>query len=170
MRLGFSTEFMRKIFLSFLKIVLLLFLFISIGALLPRELKMPFPRQWGQLEGIFNRDLTGLWFSSWQGEGDCRIHSAKLAFKLPGSKIILGEITPPSRKPYPHLWVEMQQGIIDSTCPPSQPACQNRRVYAIVNPETLAVESQNQLNDTEKKQVEWGIKYLAGLKSVSRSK
>jgi len=159
---------MRKILFTTFKIVLALFLFISIGALLPRELKMPFPRQWGQLEGIFNRDLTGLWFSSWQGEGDCRIHSAKLAFKLPGSKIMFGVITPPNKKPYPHLWVEMQQGIIDSLCPPSQPACQNRRVFAVVNPVTLTVESQNPLSNEEKKLIEWGIEYLGGLKSVSR--
>ena len=161
---------MKKIVVSILKAILLFFLFVAIGGLLPREVKTPFPKLWGMLEGTFNRDMTGWWFSSWQGEGSCRIHSANLAFKLPGSKIILGEITPPDQKPYPHLWVEMQQGIVDSTCPPSQPACQNRRVYAIVNPETLSVESQNQLSDTERKQVEWGIKYLTGLKSVSRSK
>ena len=159
---------MRKILFTTFKIVLALFLFISIGALMPRELKMPFPRQWGQLEGIFNRDLTGLWFSSWQGEGDCRIHSAKLAFKLPGSKIMFGVINPPNKKPYPHLWVEMQQGIIDSLCPPSQPACQNRRVFAVVNPVTLTVESQNPLSNEEKKLIEWGIEYLGGLKSLSR--
>jgi len=161
---------MKKTVFIILKAFLLLFLFVAIGGLLPREVKTPFPKIWGQLEGIFNRDMTGWWFSSWQGEGECRIHSAKIAFKLPGSKIMLGEIMPPGRKPYPHLWVELRQGIIDSTCPPSQHVCQNRRVYAIVNSETLSVESQNQLNNTEKKQVEWGIKYLTGLKSVSRSK
>lgn len=159
---------MRRTAFNILKILLGLYLVIAIGALLPRELKMPFPRQWGQLEGIFNRDLTGLWFSSWQGEGDCRIHSAKLAFKLPGSKIMFGVITPPDKKPYPHLWVEMQQGIIDSLCPPSQPACQNRRVFAVVNPVTLTVESQNPLSNEEKKLIDWGIEYLGGLKSVSR--
>jgi len=159
---------MRKTLFTTFKIVLALFLFISIGALLPRELKMPFPRQWGQLEGIFNRDLTGLWFSSWQGEGDCRIHSAKLAFKLPGSKILFGEVSPPDRAPYPHLWVEMQQGIIDSVCPPSNPACRNRRAFAVVNPTTLALESQNSLNEKEKEQIAWGLEYLKGLKSVSR--
>jgi hypothetical protein len=159
---------MRKILFITFKIVLALFLFISIGAVLPRELKMPFPRQWGQLEGFFNRDLTGLWFSSWQGEGDCRIHSAKLAFKLPGSKIMFGVITPPNKNPYPHLWVAMQQGIIDSVCPPSQPACQNRRVFAVVNPATLTVESQTPLCNEEKKLIDWGLEYLKGLKSVSR--
>jgi len=159
---------MRKTLFTTLKIVLVLYLFIAIGALLPREIKTPFPRQWGQLEGFFNRDLTGLWFSSWQGEGGCRIHSAKLAFKLPGSKIIFGEVSPPDRAAYPHLWVEMGQGIIDSVCPPSNPACRNRRAFAVVNPANLSIESRNPRNETEKKQIAWGLEYLRGLKSVSR--
>ena len=80
------------------------FIFISAGALLPREIKGPFPYAWGYLEGRFNRDLTGWWFSSYQGEGNCRIKNGREAFLCPGGRIIFGTVYPTNEKPYPHQW------------------------------------------------------------------
>jgi len=157
-----------KKYIRFLTITLLLLsLFVIIGGILPRVAKAPCPRLWGKLEAAFNRDMTGWWFSSWQGEGRCRIDNSREAFKLPGSKILFGVLSPPEQKPYPHLWVIQGQIEIDLVCPISDRACQNRRVFAVVDPVTLAMKYQGQPNSMEKKQAEWGVRYLAGLKAVS---
>ncbi|MRR55411.1 MAG: hypothetical protein EG822_13035 [Deltaproteobacteria bacterium] len=157
-----------KKYIRFLTITLLMLsLFVIIGGILPRVAKAPCPRLWGKLEGSFNRDLTGWWFSSWQGEGRCRLENSKVAFKLPGSKILFGVLSPQGREPYPHLWVERGSEVIDLVCPTTDLACQNRRVFAVVDPVALSLEYHGQLNDKEKKQAEWGLQYLAGLKDVT---
>lgn len=157
---------MKRNFIRVFELSLILFFFVTIGGLLPREIKTPFPRQWGWVEGKFNRDMTGWWFSTWQGEGSCRLDNSIEAFKLPGSKIMLGLIYPPDTEPYPHLWVTKGSSVIDLSCSPEKPACRKRRVFAVVDSQTLKIEQQNSMNDKESKQTKWGVEYLKGLKSV----
>jgi len=152
----------KKVFTFFL----MLFLFVSAGMLLPREIKGPIPRAWGYLEGKFNRDLTGWWFSSYQGEGNCRIVNGRAAFSCPGSKIIFGTVTPPDAKPYPHLWAVDSVGqILDSVCPATNPSCRQRRIFAVIDTKTMNILSQSPASDIERKQIDWGVKYLVGLKT-----
>ncbi|MRR37385.1 hypothetical protein EG829_22565, partial [bacterium] len=83
-----------------------LFLSVVVGILAPLELKEVSPQSWGWLEGKLGWDMTGFWFSPFGGNGNCRIVNSKVAFSRPGSWIIFGELSPPGRRPEPHLWVE----------------------------------------------------------------
>ncbi len=83
-----------------------MFLFVSIGILAPLELKEVSPRAWGWIEGRAGWDMTGFMFSPYGGNGECRIVNSLEAFSRPNTRIIFGEIVPPDREPYPHLWVQ----------------------------------------------------------------
>jgi hypothetical protein len=157
---------MIKRVLFFIKYSFILFLFVSAGALLPREIKGPFPYAWGYLEGSFNRDMTGWWFSSYQGEGNCRIVNGREAFSHPGARIIFGLVYPPNEKPYPHLWALNDNGkVLDDVCPLDNPSCKQRRVLAVIDAKSLKVLSRTPASEMERKQIAWGVKYLDGLKS-----
>lgn len=142
------------------------FLFIVVGMLLPLEMKEVSPKAWGWLEGILGWDMTGFWFSPLGGNGDCRIVNSKVAFDRPGSRIIFGELTPPDRRPYPHLWVEEKGEIIDGVCPPGQPECSVRRLFATVDPVTLQIEKRCPQTEKDKRAIRWGINYIGGLKTA----
>jgi hypothetical protein len=161
---------MKATILACLKFSFLLFLFVFAGALLPREIKGPFPQAWGYLEGRFNSDLTGWWFTSFQGEGNCRIVNGLEAFSYPGARILFGTVYPLHSKPSPHLWaINSQNQIIDLVYPVSNPSYQQRRIFAVIDAKTLKVLSQTPSSEMERKQIDWGIKYLAGLKSGMES-
>jgi hypothetical protein len=156
---------LRKSLVNVLIYCFCAFIFISGGALLPREIKGPFPYAWGYLEGRFNRDLTGWWFSSYQGEGTCRIKNGREAFSCPGSRIIFGTVYPPNDKPYPHQWAtNSHEQIIDDVCPVSNPSCQQRRAFAVIDAATVTIMSQTTVSKMEENQVKWGVQYLAGFK------
>ncbi len=149
-----------------LKILGYSFLFVVVGILLPLELKEVSPKTWGWLEGTLGWDMTGFWFSPLGGNGNCRIVNSKVAFGRPGSRIIFGELTPPDRRPYPHLWVEEKGEIIDSVCPPGRPECRVRRLFATVDPVTLLIEKRYPQTEKDKRDIRWGINYLGGLKAA----
>jgi hypothetical protein len=144
-----------------------LFLFVSIGILAPQEVKEISPFAWGWVEGKLGWDLTGFWFSSFGGNGKCRITNSQVAWRLPESKIVFGEVSPPGRRPYPHLWVENRGQIVDGVCPPEVPGCSSRRRFATINPTSLTIEAQNPLSEKDQKSIAWGLDYLQGLKSSS---
>lgn len=143
-----------------------LFLSVVVGVLAPLELKDVSPWTWGWLEGTLEWDMTGFCFSPLGGNGNCRIVNAKEAFSRPGSRIIFGELSPPGRKPYPHLWAEEEGEIIDVVCPAAQPGCGVRRAFATVNPSTLQIEGQSPQTDKDQRDIRWGISYLGGLKAA----
>lgn len=149
-----------------LKTISYSFLFVVVGILLPLELKEVSPKTWGWLEGTLGWDMTGFWFSPLGGNGNCRIVNSKVAFCRPGSRIIFGELTPPDRRPYPHLWVEDKGEIIDTVCPPGQPECRVRRQFATVDPVTLLIEIRCPQTEKDKRDIRWGINYLGGLKAA----
>lgn len=161
---------MKNFFLSVLKALFLVYLFVAAGAFIPRIAKSPFPEMWGRFEGKFNRDMTGWWFTSWQGEGSCRLENSIEAFRRPGSIIMLGVISPPGKKPYPHLWVADNGLVIDGSCNPSKPGCQDRKAFAMVDSGTLKVIWQAPRDEPEKRLIGWGIGYLKGVKSVLSTK
>src|ERR1039457_7479180 len=83
---GFHNGSLRKSLVNVLIYCFCAFIFISGGALLPRLIKGKIPYTWGYQEAKHNRDLTGWMFSSYQGEGNCRIVNARLAFSCPGAR------------------------------------------------------------------------------------
>lgn len=141
-------------------------LFVFTGMLGPQEIKEISPRAWGWVEAKMGWDMTGFWFSPLGGNGPCRITNTKAAFASPNSRIILGELSPIDRKPYPHLWVEQRGKVIDQVCPPDSAACSNRREFAVVNPYTLQIEKQVPRSDKDLKRIRWGLEYLKGFKSA----
>lgn len=153
-------------FLRCFKVLNYLVLFTCIGILGPLEIKEISPRAWGWTEGKLGWDMTGFWFSPFGGNGACRIINTKEAFTRSDSRIILGELSPIDRKPYPHLWVEQRGKVIDQVCPPDNPACGNRREFAVVNPCNLQIEKQTPVSDKDLKRIRRGIEYLKGFKSA----
>lgn len=153
-------------FLRYFKVTNYLVLFIFTGILGPQEVKQISPWAWGWVEGKLGWDMTGFWFSPLGGNGACRITNTKAAFSLPDSRIILGELSPIDRKPYPHLWVEQRGRVIDQVCPPDSPACNKRREFAVVNPSTMQTEKQIPVSDKDMKRIHWGIGYLRGFRSA----
>ena len=152
------------------KFVLYAIILIVIGTLAPQEVKDLMPVTWGFFEGITGKDHTGFFFTSLHGSGPCRIINAEAAFLREGSVIDFGVVnTGESGKSYPHLWgVDANKKIIDLSCPEQQKACQSRRAFAVVDPVTLEVLWQDPQNETERRNVSWGIEYLRGLKSAVR--
>ena len=153
-------------YLRYFKITNYIVLFVFTGMLGPQEVKEISPRAWGWVEGKLGWDMTGFWFSPLGGNGSCRIANTKAALSLPDSRIVLGEMFPIDRKPYPHLWVEQRGRTIDQVCPPDRPACSNRREFAVVNSSTLQIEKQTPGSDKDLKLIRWGIEYLKGFKSA----
>lgn len=152
--------------IKIIMIINYMFLFIFVGILAPLEIKEISPRAWGWVEGELGWDLTGFWFTPIGGNGKCRIVNSVAAFSLPGSRIIFGEIAPVDRRPYPHLWVELNEKIVDEVCPPVNPECLVRRQFATVDPISLQIVSQSSKSYMDLKRVKWGLEYLAGLKSA----
>lgn len=138
-----------------------------VAHLAPKELKEPMPRVWGMIEGVTGIDHTGFAFTPYGGNGNCRIINAKHALKTPGSKIIFGMITPPNGRSYPHLWVTENGNIYDASCRMTEPACQERKMFAVIDPSTLATEIEKPQNEAESYQLRWGLEYLSGLKKVT---
>ncbi|ANA41739.1 hypothetical protein A2G06_16485 (plasmid) [Geobacter anodireducens] len=150
----------------YFKLLSYLFLFFVVGILVPLEIKEISPKSWGWLEGKLGWDMTGFWFTPLGGNGNCRIVNSKEAFRRPGSRVIFGEISPPDRKPYPHLWVEENGEIIDEVCPPGQLGCSARRQFATVNPVSLQLEERSPQSEKDRRDIRWGIRYLLGLKAA----
>lgn len=157
-----------RLFLQILKYLHYVFLFFVIGVLGPKEIKEPIPELWGFLEGTFGHDMTGFWFSPIGGNGNCRIDNAKLAIAEPDTrKIVFGVVSPPNGKPYPHLWASAPgDQILDTVCPLTNPACRQRRAFAVLDPRTLIVEQKMIIEEMDEYHVKWGQKYLKGLKSA----
>lgn len=152
---------LSKISISIIYIIL----FFCAGYCVPRFLKEPFPHFWGIIESKVGGDITGFWFTPWFGQGNCRIINSKAALEIDGSKIVFGMVTRQDGESYPHLWATNGANIIDYTCPMTVSSCRNRKVFAVINPQTLVIEYQNASNNAEEHQIEWGISYLSGFKN-----
>lgn len=151
-----------------LKFLYTIFLFTIIAHLLPKEIKEPIPEIWGKIEGTTGYDHTGFAFTPWGGMGNCRVVNSKLALETPGSKIVFGMLTPLNGRSYPHLWaVDQNNNILDLSCQATSPNCKDRKMFAVIDPNTLNLDTKNPTNAAEAHQISWGIKYLSGLKAVS---
>lgn len=140
-------------------------LFCIIGALTPLFVKEWFPRAWGVLEGVVGWDCTGFCFSPLYGRGPCRIDNTRAALESKDSRIVLGMVTTVQGNTFEHLWaVDKGGGIIDTVCPMQVPDCRTRRAFAVINPRSLSLEQLHALNDEDRHQTTWGLKYLAGFK------
>ena len=143
----------------------LFYIFCRIGVMLPNGIRNYFPYSWGWLEGKAGKDLTGFYFTPLVGYGNCRIINSVEAFKTPGSKIIFGAIKLKQGKEFLHLWAEnTDHKVIDLACHPDNEFCKNRRMFAKINPGTLQLENNIANSVQEQFQVEWGLRYLEGLK------
>lgn len=138
-----------------------------VAQLAPKEVKEPFPRQWGKLEALTGIDHTGFAFTSINGQGNCRIVNTRLALRTPGSKIVFGIVKPLSGKSFPHLWaVDKDNKILDESCNVTNLNCLDRKVFAVIDPITLTLEKANPQSQEESYQVNWGMLYLSGFKEV----
>jgi len=155
--------------MKIIRFIYFIFLFLIIAELLPKEIKEPIPHLWGMIEGTTGVDHTGFAFTPYGGQGNCRIINARIALSAPGSKIVFGMVTPLNGRSYPHLWVtDKFNKVIDAACVMTEPNCQNRRSFAVIDPTSLYLETKNPSNDAEMHQITWGLEYLSGLKAVSR--
>ena len=146
--------------------MILLFSCLIIMVLLPQELKEPFPFQWGYMECVLGWDMTGFAFSPWHGSGSCRIKNTREAFmaKGSGSRILFGMISPRQGTSYPHLWAIEGGQVVDLDCPVSRPDCQDRRVFADIDADTLRLNSMSPRDELEQHYIVWGVKYLKGFR------
>ncbi len=151
-----------------LRIIYTCLMFVIVAELLPKQIKEPIPKIWGTIEGTTGLDHTGFAFTPFGGQGNCRIVNARLALKTPGSKIVFGIVTPKNGRKYPHLWVTKDNQVLDLSCKMTDPNCQNRKMFAVIDPVTLALDAKNPTNPAEEYQVSWGLEYLSGLKKASQ--
>lgn len=129
----------------------------------PQVLKQEFPYAWGMMEGFTGFDMTGFAFTPWKGSGYCRITNTRIALRKKDTLIALGTIKEASGREYLHLWsISPNKSILDETCPPEKPNCQNRRIFALTDTPNFNVTFQNPKTQEETLTIPWAQEYLKG--------